>query len=771
MMDVSSGSGDRIRVRSLFSGTVQGVGFRPFIYRVAVRFGLAGFVENTTDGVVVELEGHPRSVSSFFSALETELPPLAEITGLVKEAIPAVGGDGFRIIASRRTGQSALHIPPDIATCDRCVEELFDPGDRRYQYPFINCTDCGPRLTIIQDIPYDREKTSMAAFDLCPDCRSEYEDPASRRFHAQPNACARCGPKVVLLTGGGVPVDTGDPVGEAACLLRSGSIMAVRGVGGFHLAVDATNEEAVLRLRRRKLREEKPFALMVRDLQQARRIVEVTPEEQALLTSARRPIVLMPRTDKTIVAPSVAPGMGTFGVMLPYTPLQHLLFDSDMPPLVMTSGNRSGEPIAIGNNEALASLSDIADFFLVHDREIVVRCDDSIAMVVGERPGILRRSRGYVPGPIVLAESYPDVLAVGGHLKSTVCVLKGNLAFMSPYIGDMDTLGARGFFYETVALMQRITECGPKVVACDLHPGYFTTDAARRMEGAIFHMVQHHHAHIVSCMAENGVSDTVIGVALDGTGYGTDGTIWGGEWLIADRVGFKRAGHLASFTLPGGEAAIREPWRTGASLVRCAYGNRWHDVAERLGLVPECAAKGAFMQMVDRDINSPVTTSMGRVFDGVAAILGLKRSVSYEGQAAMELEAYAAAGAADILPFEITLKGETVVLDLSGTIRAIVEGMDGGASRRDLAAAFHATLIAGIVQTVKEIAKATGIGRVALSGGCFQNRLLLAGVLDSLERARLDVLTHRRVPTNDGGIALGQAVAAGGRVNAGMSPE
>ncbi|MBN2225679.1 MAG: carbamoyltransferase HypF [Deltaproteobacteria bacterium] len=769
MTGVLTNSGDRIRVRSLFSGTVQGVGFRPFIYRNAVRFGLTGFVKNTSDGVVAELEGEPGSIDSFFWAVQKELPPLAEITGFIKETIPIVGTDYFLIIASDRTGQSSLHIPADIASCDRCVAELFDPGDRRYRYPFINCTDCGPRLTIIRDIPYDREKTSMATFALCPDCRKEYEDPQSRRFHAQPNACPRCGPQVELLAGDGEPVLTDDPVGEAARRLHSGMIVAIRGLGGFHLAVDATDDRAVSRLRDRKLREEKPFALMVRDIRQARRIVEVTDEDQDLLLSARRPIVLMSRKEQTNIARSVAPGMGTFGIMLPYTPLQHLLFDEDMPPLVMTSGNRSGEPIAIGNDDAIERLSGIADFFLVHNREIVVRCDDSITAVVGGHPIILRRSRGYVPGPIVLSETYPEVLGVGGHLKATLCTLKGNMAFMSPYIGDMDTPGARGFFFETVALMERITECVPRIVACDLHPGYFTTDAARRMKGMRLHAVQHHHAHIVSCMAENGVSGNVIGVALDGTGYGNDGTIWGGEFLVADRVGFVRAGHLASFTLPGGEAAVREPRRTAASLIKSAYGQQWRGVVEKLGLVPEYGVKEAFMSMVERGINSPVTTSMGRVFDGVAAILGLRGSVNFEGQAAMELEACAVGGRGNVLPFEITQKGRTVILDLNGTIRGIVEGMGAGMSPGDLAAAFHATLVGAIGQMVGEIRDKTKINRAALSGGCFQNRILLTGVLDLLEAMGFEVLIHHRVPTNDGGIALGQAVTAGSRENAGIN--
>jgi len=770
MTDSLGNLGDRIRVRSLFSGTVQGVGFRPFIYRSAVRFGLTGFVRNTSDGVVAELEGQPGSISAFFTAVQTELPPLAEITGLVKETIPVIGENEFLIIASNRTGQSSLHIPPDIASCEKCIQELFDPNDRRYRYPFINCTDCGPRLTIIRDIPYDRQMTSMESFTLCPDCRKEYEDPASRRFHAQPNACPRCGPTVTLLSADGAQVNAADPVAEAARLLRSGMIGAIRGLGGFHLAVDATDDRAVLRLRSRKLREEKPLALMVKDIRQARRIVEVTDQEENLLLSARRPIVLMSGRQQTNIARSVAPGMGTFGVMLPYTPLQHLLFDGDMPPLVMTSGNRSGEPIAIANDDALARLSGIADFFLVHNREIIVRCDDSIATVVRDKPTTLRRSRGYVPAPIMLAEAYPEVLAVGGHLKATVCTLKGNQAFMSPYIGDMDTPGARDFFFETLALMKRITECDPKIVACDPHPGYFTAEAARRMDGVRLHAVQHHHAHIVSCMAENGVTDRVIGVALDGTGYGTDGTIWGGELLVSDRIGFVRAGHLAPFTLPGGEAAVREPWRTGASLIKCAYGQRWRGVAEKLGLVPECAVKGAFMSMVERGVNSPVTTSMGRVFDGVAAILGLRSRVNFEGQAAMELEA---CGQKDYdhafeLSYRVVNTGDAVILDLFDTIRDIVERMDAGASRGQLAGAFHATLIAAIGRMVGLIKDKTGISRAALSGGCFQNRILLTGVIDRLEAMGLEVLIHRKVPTNDGGIALGQAVVAGSKENAGI---
>ncbi len=528
MTDTAPHPTDTVRLRCLFSGIVQGVGFRPFIWRIATRNGLTGFVKNTSDGVTVEVEGNNASVDRFLRAAREELPPLADITGLVTEIVPHAGESDFTIITSERTGPSAVHITPDIATCDACRGELLDAADRRYRYPFINCTDCGPRLTIIGDIPYDRRNTSMSVFGLCPECRREYEDPADRRFHAEPNACPACGPRLTLLGGQGESMGTADPVAETACLLKAGMTVAIRGLGGFHLAADATNDEAIRRLRTNKCREEKPFAVMVKDIRAARTIADISPEEERLLTSPQRPIVLLRKRAGAVVSPLVAPGMGTFGVMLPYTPLHHLLFDADgIGPLVMTSGNRSGEPIAIGIEDALASLSGIADYFLVHNREILVRCDDSIAMVAGNKGSILRRSRGYAPKPIALSDSYPDVLAVGGHLKTTLCLLKGRSAFMSPYVGDMDTPAAREFFFEAASVMKRITECEPSVVACDLHPGYFTVAAAHKMHGIKTVAVQHHHAHVVSCMAENGIAGRVIGVALDGTGYGTDGTIWG----------------------------------------------------------------------------------------------------------------------------------------------------------------------------------------------------------------------------------------------------
>jgi hydrogenase maturation protein HypF len=769
MTDIARNPTDTVRLRCLFSGIVQGVGFRPFIWRIATRNDLSGFVKNTSDGVTVEVEGSSASVDRFLVAAREELPPLADIADLVTEVVPCAGEDEFTIITSERTGPSAIHITPDIATCDACLGELLNAADRRYHYPFINCTNCGPRLTIIGDIPYDRKNTSMSAFPLCPECRHEYENPADRRFHAEPNACPACGPRLTLLGGRGESIVTPDPVAETVGLLRAGMTVAIRGLGGFHLAVEATNDEAIRRLRTNKCREEKPFALMVKDIRAAREIVDISPEEELLLVSPQRPIVLLKRRAGGAISPCVAPGMGTFGVMLPYTPLHHLLFDADsMGPLVMTSGNRSGEPIAIGIEDALVSLSGIADYFLVHNREILVRCDDSIAMVAGKKGSILRRSRGYAPKPIALCDTYPEVLAVGGHLKTTLCLLKGRSAFMSPYVGDMDTPAAREFFFDAASLMKRITECEPSIIACDLHPGYFTAAAARKLQGTRPVAVQHHHAHVVSCMAENGITGRVIGVALDGTGYGTDGTIWGGEFLTADEISFERAGHLSPFRLPGGEAAVHEPWRSAADLLRGAFGEEWWEIAERLGVMPDHALRGPFRTVVEKGLNSPVTTSLGRFFDGIAAILGIRGTVSFEGQAAMELETRAGGTTGRVLPFAIEEEDAAVVLNLFPAVREITRERISGKTPETLAAAFHATAVRGIVRTTAAIRERTGIVRVVLSGGCFQNRILLEGVIDELTGAGFDVFSHHHVPTNDGGIALGQAVSAGARSKAGM---
>ncbi|MEN6448779.1 MAG: carbamoyltransferase HypF [Syntrophaceae bacterium] len=752
------------RVRYQFSGIVQGVGFRPFIYRLATGGGLAGSVCNSTQGVVVEVEGPDRAIEGFLSRVRSQTPPLAEIYEIHQAELPLTGEEGFRIIESSLAGQANVPISPDIATCDECLKELFDPSDRRYRYPFINCTNCGPRLTIIHDIPYDRTRTSMAVFPLCEKCRQEYEDPADRRFHAEPNACSVCGPRLTMLDASGKALDSADPLSEAIARLEAGAILAIKGLGGFHLCVDAGNDEAVRRLRRQKFREEKPLAVMVRDLAAARRIACVSGPEEELLSSPARPIVLLQARPPCRVSGRVAPRMSTLGIMLPYTPLHHLLLQGNFPALVMTSANKTDEPICISSDEAVTRLSGIAEGFLVHNRDILVRCDDSVSMVTRSRPYLLRRSRGYAPRPLLLKSALPEVLAVGPHLKSTVCITKGGFAFLSPHIGDLETPMARDFLHETIGRMQHIVQVKPDVVACDLHPRYYSTRVASQLGAREVIGVQHHHAHIVSCMAENRIEGKVIGMAMDGTGFGEDGRIWGGEFFVADETGFTRAGHLKYLALPGGEAAIRQPWRIALSLVREAFGSGWKGTASRLGITPEGISVDSMEKILETGVNSPLCSSLGRLFDGVASIVGLERSVSFEGQAAMGLEAAAGPDSGDILPYEIRSGGDSLVLDPAAFVRAIVQGKQGGADTSLLASSFHRTLVAAFTDMALRIQAHTGLGRVVLSGGCFQNRILLEGCVADLERAGLEVFTHQRVPANDGGVSLGQAVVAGTRM-------
>lgn len=752
------------RVRYLFTGLVQGVGFRPFIYRMATQQALSGLVQNRSDGVVAEVEGPEQAITVFANQVRKHLPPLADISTMTGTEIALQNDRNFRIIASEKGLKSEVHISPDMAICSDCLKELFDPADRRYHYPFINCTNCGPRLTIIKAIPYDRVNTSMSCFPLCPDCRKEYEDPADRRFYAEPNACPVCGPSLMFLNGDGIDGSAADPLQAAIAALRQGQILAIKGLGGFHLGVDAANDGAVQRLRERKLREEKPLAIMVKDIEAAAAIALLNDEEKALLLSPQRPIVLVAKKEANLIAPSVAPGVSDLGIMLPYTPLQYLLLEKHFHALVMTSANRAEEPICISNREAVDRLKGIADFFLVHDRDILVRCDDSIAAIHSGRTSISRRSRGFAPRPLVLRESYPAVLALGGQLKTTVCLIKENLAFLSPHIGDLETPLARDFFQETLVLMRHITECEPGLVACDLHPGYYSTLNAARMDGVQVVRVQHHHAHIVSCMAENGISGPVIGLAMDGTGYGADGQVWGGEFLFTDEVSFQRMGHIKNFLLPGGEKAIREPWRIAVSLLYEAYGESWPEWADRLRLIPPATPLQLVDRMIKNKINSPGTSSLGRVFDGVAALLGLRRQVNFEGQAAMELEALARSVNSSPLPYDIVRAGETFILDLIPAIRRIVEGKLAGRSVEDMASAFHRTLPESLADLAGRIREKTGSNRIALSGGCFQNRVLLEGCILEMEKAGFDVYRHQRVPTNDGGISLGQAVSAGAQL-------
>lgn len=709
----------------------------------------------------MEVEGPPPLVDAFADMIRRELPPLAAITNIETEALGVRHDRTFAIIPSAAQGRPDVQITPDAAVCPDCLNELFDAANRRYRYPFINCTNCGPRLTIINAIPYDRANTSMACFELCPQCRAEYENPSDRRFHAEPNACPVCGPQITLRDAKGVIMETDDPVRRAVDLLASGRILAVRGLGGYHLSVDAASDEAVRRLRLRKFREEKPLAVMVRDVEQARRIASVSSEEEQLLISSQRPIVLLKKIANNLVSDFIAPSLPNLGVMLPSAPLHYLLLENRFTALVMTSANQVDEPICTGNSEALARLRGVADYFLAHNRDILVRCDDSIAFVASGKPQLMRRSRGYAPRPIPLPDVLPAVLALGPQLKTTQCILKGNFAYLSPHVGDMETPQARDFYAESLTLMKRITESDPQVVVCDEHPAYFSTRAAEELAAERIIRVQHHHAHIVSCLADNGLSGDVIGLAMDGTGYGPDGNAWGGEFLIANETGYQRFGHLQYLVLPGGEKAIREPWRIAASLLKSACGPAWKETALRLGLATDSSICDLLDRIINDRIHSPLSSGLGRLFDGIAALTGLRRTVSFEGQAAMELEAQASNATGASYPFAILQDGDkSHIVDFSAMIRAIVADLEKGKSRAHIAASFHQTLADAFTAMTCKMRQETGLERVALSGGCFQNKILLESAIDRLGGAGFDVYRHRQVPANDGGVALGQAVIA-----------
>ncbi|MEE4609172.1 MAG: carbamoyltransferase HypF [Desulfobacteraceae bacterium] len=745
--------------RLLIRGIVQGVGFRPFVYQLARRLGLAGEVANTSEGVVVHLEGQTAALDAFEAALECEAPPLARVTGIETRPAEVRRLDDFRIQTSRRGVSRATLISPDMAVCDRCLAELFDPADRRFGYPFINCTHCGPRYTIIDDVPYDRPHTSMRRFTMCPACQAEYDDPADRRFHAQPNACPVCGPQVTLCTADGQPVTAADPIAEAAARLGSGRIAAIKGLGGFHLAVDALNPEAVARLRRRKRREEKPFALMVPDLAAARRLVVLDPAAEALLVSPRRPIVIAPRRPGNPVAPLVAPRNGYFGILLPYTPLHHLLLRQGFEALVMTSGNISDEPICIDNAEALARLGGIADDFLIHDRDIYLRSDDSIVRPAAGATRFIRRSRGYVPEPIALRDPLPPVLACGAGLKNTVCLTRGAEAFVSQHIGDLENLAAYRFLQKTVAHLERILDVRPRIVAHDLHPDYLSTRYALSRAGVRRIAVQHHHAHIVSVMAEHGLDGPVIGLALDGTGYGADGAVWGGEVLVTRAGGFTRAAHLAYVPMPGGAAAIREPWRMAAAHLEDAFGDGWQRLDLPLFAATPVAKLDLAARMARSGVNAPPTSSLGRLFDAVAALCGLNAQVRYEGQAAMELEMAADPQAPGRYPYEVA-PGAVLTVRTAPMIRAVAADLGAGVPVSVVAGRFHRTVIDLFVNLCRQVRQRTGLDQVALSGGVFQNVIVLEGMIRALADAGFQVYTPEQVPANDGGISLGQAVAA-----------
>jgi hydrogenase maturation protein HypF len=764
------------RTRVRVEGIVQGVGFRPFVHALAGRLGLAGLVGNDAGGVFVEVEGAAESVERFLEALAAEAPPLAVIERVTATPLAPTGIRGFAIAPSEAGGERQALVSPDTATCADCLRELADPADRRHRYPFINCTNCGPRFTIVRDVPYDRPATTMAGFAMCADCAREYHDPADRRFHAQPVCCPACGPALALLDRGGRAAG-GDPLEGAASRLRDGAVVAVKGLGGYHLAADAASEPAVAALRARKHREDKPFAVMVAGLDEARARCLVDPAEEAMLASPRRPIVLLRRRPGPAagVAGPVAPGNRSLGVMLPYTPLHHLLLAAVGRPIVLTSGNVSDEPIAYRDDDALERLGGIADWFLVHDRPIHVRADDSVVRSFRGRELPLRRSRGFAPQPLGLPWPFPrHVLACGAELKHTFCLAKGDRAFVSHHVGDLENYETYRSFTEGVEHYRRLFEVSPEVVAHDLHPEYLSTKHALELDGVELEGVQHHHAHVAACLADNGEPGPVIGVAFDGLGYGTDGTIWGGELLVADLEGFRRAGHLETVPMPGGTAAIKEPWRMAAAWLDAAFGGQ---VPERLDVAGRNRGRWERVVALARSgTASPVTSSAGRLFDAVAAILGVRDAVNYEGQAAVELEQLADPSEPAAYPARVggagPGAGSAGGLVLAGTdlVRAVVEDLEAGVAPPLVAARFHNGLAAATVAACQAVREATGLDAVALSGGVFQNLLLLDRVVAGLEGQGFRVLVHSRVPPNDGGISLGQAAVAGARARRALDP-
>ena len=839
----------RTRARLLVTGIVQGVGFRPFIHRLAHRLDLKGWVLNSTEGVVIEVEGPPEAVERFVGAIPREAPPLARVERVDRVALPPIGHSTFAIEPSQDGEGQFVLISPDICICEDCLREMRDPSDRRFRYPFINCTNCGPRFTIVADIPYDRPKTTMGCFEMCRECAKEYHDPSDRRFHAQPNACPACGPTVWLVEGAdlpsrppsaagkgelhggdgipGSPLEGDDAIGEARRLLAGGAILAVKGLGGFHLACDATDDGAVSELRRRKRRTDKPFALMSLDADTVATYCHLSDEERQLLESPQRPIVLLRRKEGTPISDLVAPHNRFLGVMLPYTPLHYLLLEkapdhargtrqeargdeaatrhsapSAQHPalstersarggrsaplaLVMTSGNTSEEPIATGNREALERLRSLADAFLLHDRDIRIRCDDSVTRLFRGKEAVIRRSRGYAPFPVRLGFELRDLLACGAELKNTFCITRGNYAFLSQHIGDLENAETLESFAASVEHFRRLFRLEVAAVACDMHPEYLSTRyawdlAAGRDTGrgpALGHAdaqpapavwdggrlplvaVQHHHAHAASCMAENGVDQPVIGVSFDGTGYGDDGCIWGGEFLVCDFSGYRRAAHLKYLPLPGGDAAIKRPYRMAISYLLGCLGPdaRWE------GLPPlrhvDDAELAVVRRQIERGINAPLTSSVGRLFDAVSSLIGVRQVVNYEGQAAIELEMAADPQVETRYDWTL-LPGEPRAIDVPPAIRHMVESLRDGTPQGVIAARFHNTVADLIAAVCELLRRETGLSLVALSGGVFQNLFLLERACRALESRGFRVLVHHQVPTNDGGIALGQAAIA-----------
>ncbi|MFO7892246.1 MAG: carbamoyltransferase HypF [Longimicrobiales bacterium] len=804
MAGAATPSTARRRLRLQVTGAVQGVGFRPFLYRAATEGGLAGWIRNDTRGVMLEMEGAEPALRRFRDRVRSEPPPRAVVHDVTEEWLPAVGLEGLSILASDGMGERVAAVLPDLATCDACLEDIglqpdpepvpadleSDPhpeADRRSGYAFTNCTDCGPRFSIIRSLPYDRPRTTMAGFELCDACRAEYEDPLDRRFHAQPTACPECGPRLWLEADDDVAeIDPGtDPIDWAAEAIRAGSVLAVKGLGGFHLVVDAADPAAVARLRARKHRPTKPLAVMVRDLDQARQLCVVPAEAEALLVQPEAPIVLLERRPEAPVSGDVAPGNPYLGVMLPYTPLHHLLMRRVDRPVVATSGNLTDEPICIGNGEARARLGGIADAFVLHDRPIQRAVDDSVVQIVAGAPRLLRRSRGYAPLPVRLDRAVAPILAVGGHLKNTIALSRGRDVFLSQHIGDLETPQALEAFERVIHDFLRLYEVRPTVIAHDLHPDYSSTlwaETVTGLENATGEIrrvpVQHHHAHLAACLADTG-EDRALGVVWDGTGLGPDGTVWGGEFLLGGAGGYERVAHLRPFRLPGGDAAVKEPRRMALALAHAAWGEAGIERAlGRLGAgVFDAGEVRVLRQVLESGFRAPWTTSAGRLFDGVASLLGLHQRAGFEGEAAMALEYAVAPGETGAYPFDVRAldagrqagreggrdghadaEGGTggLIVDWAPAVDALLDDVGGGADVATAAARFHN----GLVAAIRAVAEAVGEPRVALTGGVFQNRVLTEGVVEAVRAAGLRPLLHRQVPANDGGLSLGQVAVA-----------
>ncbi len=757
------------RSEILIRGMVQGVGFRPCVYSPANRRALRGRVRNNTTGVFIDVEGMHEDIEGFIVDLKTNAPPLSHIESVEcnHDLTPADYSD-FVILESAHEGEQFVLISPDVGTCDDCLRELFDPHDRRHQYPFINCTNCGPRFTIIKDIPYDRARTTMADFEMCGYCRDEYDDPLNRRFHAEPIACAACGPQLSLSEVMSAPlaVAAGDDViPRVREMLRDGKVIAIKGIGGFHLACDALNQTAVERLRSRKYREDKPFAMMAPSTEIIKEHCAVSPREEQVLLAEQRPIVLLKKKSNSQIATGVAPGGTHFGFMLPYSPLHYLLLKNLDHPLVMTSGNISDEPICYDDEEADTRLRGIADYFLLHDRRIHMRTDDSVVRVFQNREMIVRRSRGYAPAPVRTEFRFAkQVLACGAELKNTFCIGRDNHAFVSHHIGDLENLETLSSYRDGIEHFKRLFHLRPEIVAYDLHPEYLSTKYALSLDEPLTKIaVQHHHAHIASCMADNQIDGEVIGVAMDGLGFGTDGRMWGGEFFVANFVEAERIAHLAYTPMPGGAKAIREPWRMAAVYLQQAFGDQFVDLNLPFVKNSELRNWPTIRSMVATKTNSPLTSSMGRLFDAVSSLLGVRTVVNYEGQAAIELEAIADFDCGGAYEFQI--KNDTI--DAAGVIRSAVTDLLNNVRPALVSGRFHRAVANLIVSVAVQVRDERRLNRVALSGGVFQNMFLLSEVCTLLRERDFEVYTHSRVPTNDGGISLGQAAVANARIQSG----